>query len=92
MVSKNAIRVLCQPTLIAARASDVDEQSLVPQWPPEPTQLLADDATYEFREVPATSFAMVTDSTIKVGGIIEHSSTYSLEVTRLSLSTSCSEG
>ncbi|EPT03462.1 hypothetical protein FOMPIDRAFT_1158982 [Fomitopsis schrenkii] len=49
-----------------ARTRDVDEQSLVPQWPPEPTQLLADDATYEFREVPATSFAMVTDSTIKV--------------------------
>ena len=53
-------------TLITTRIADADEQSLVPQWPPKPIQLLVHDAIYEFREVPATSIAMVTDSTIKV--------------------------
>ncbi|KZT72960.1 ATP-dependent RNA helicase [Daedalea quercina L-15889] len=48
------------------RTRDVDEQSLVPQWPPKAVQLLVDDAIYEFREVPVTSVAMVTGNTIKV--------------------------
>ncbi|TFY63324.1 hypothetical protein EVJ58_g3329 [Rhodofomes roseus] len=48
------------------RTRDADEQSLVPQWPPGAAQLLVDDATYEFREVPVTSIAMVTGNTIKV--------------------------
>ncbi|KAH9929726.1 antiviral helicase [Fomitopsis serialis] len=54
------------------RTHDADEQSLVPQWPPEPAQLLVNEAIYEFREVPVTSIVMVTGNMIKaLSGVLE---------------------
>ncbi|KAH9950987.1 antiviral helicase, partial [Amylocystis lapponica] len=45
---------------------DVDAQSIPPRWPPTPESLVAQDSTYQFRIIPLTSIAMVTDRVIKV--------------------------
>ncbi|KZT08600.1 antiviral helicase [Laetiporus sulphureus 93-53] len=48
------------------RKEDASGQSPPPRWPPTPTSLVVDDATYYLWKVPLTSIAMMTASTIKV--------------------------
>ncbi|KAG6811569.1 hypothetical protein H0H92_006818 [Tricholoma furcatifolium] len=45
---------------------DIDDQAVVPYWPPKPESLAVDDPVYELRAVPLTSVALVTNKSVKV--------------------------
>ncbi len=46
--------------------ADIDDGSMPPFWPPEPTSLVVEDDTYDLRPVPLTSIAFVTNRILKV--------------------------
>lgn len=62
------ILVLCKQggARLLLPSIDVDAQSLPPQWPPDPTSVVVDDATYHLFAVSLASIAMLTDLIIKV--------------------------
>ncbi|PSS29697.1 hypothetical protein PHLCEN_2v2845 [Hermanssonia centrifuga] len=45
---------------------DIDDESMPPFWPPEPTSLVVEDGTYDLRPVPLTSIAFVTNRILKI--------------------------
>ena len=51
------------------RSLDLDDQAVVPIWPPRPEQLLVDEPEWELKSISAESILMVTDRVLKVWGI-----------------------
>ncbi|KAJ3575226.1 hypothetical protein NP233_g1245 [Leucocoprinus birnbaumii] len=51
---------------VKSGACDVDNQAVIPLWPPRTESVLVEDGVYELRAIPATSISLVTDSVIKV--------------------------
>ena len=45
---------------------DVDPGAIPPEWPPDPTSMMIDDAVYDYRDVTFASISMVTDRIVKV--------------------------
>ena len=45
----------------------IDPQAVLPCWPLLPQSLVVENGVYELRAVPATSIALLTNRTVKVG-------------------------
>lgn len=65
MLNKVNLRPACFRS--THRFEDIDPQAVLPCWPLLPQSLVVENGVYELRAVPATSIALLTNRTVKVG-------------------------